>query len=197
MKTIEINLYSYDELSNEAKQCALREWNKNNTELLYDFKDYCKEVLKEEGFIDTKVSYSLSYCQGDGLCFSARKYNKLENLFNEVLGPNKEKTAKLLTENCVQVFKGNNGHYSYAAKSDVDLYLENNTSSINVTNTNNIDSIISEVLSKLEDIYIDICKQLENTGYSQIKWEQSEEAFIDSCQANDYTFEINGKMNNG
>lgn len=195
MKTIEIKLYSYEELSNEAKQKVLSNWNENN-ELLYGFKDYCEEVLIEEGFIEPKVSYSLSWCQGGGLCFSARKYNGLEKIFNAILGPGKEKTAKLLTDNCTQIFKGNTGHYCFAHKSDVDLYIENYTSSINTTNTDRLDEIISEALNELETIYLDICKKLENLGYLQIEYEQSEEAFIENCEANDYTFEENGKMRN-
>lgn len=197
MKTISINLYSFNELSEEAKQKAIDKW--------YEYEDFpgfyndLTESLKSKypEFLNPVLSYSLSYCQGDGLSFKADKYTKLKELFIEVLGPGKEKTAALLANNCTQILKGNTGRYCYASRSDIDLYLENYTSSINCTNTNNIDTVIEKVRIKLEDIYLSACKDIEKEGYSIIEYRMNFEEFNELCEANEYTFEESGKMNNG
>ncbi len=195
MRTIELNLYSINELSEAAKQKAIEKYRGNMDYFMDFFNEYCNEQLTEAGFEETELRYSLSYSQGDGLSFSAKNYCKLYELFLEVLGKGKERTAKLLSENCTIKIK-NEGRYCFASKSDIDLYIENYTSSINVLNTNNIDNIVSKVLSKLESIYIDLCTKLKNEGYEEIEYQTSEEAIIEIFEANEYTFEADGTMRN-
>ena len=74
MKTISIKLYEYSELSKEAKAKALAEWNDENNDYLFleeDIKDTCTTLLTKYGITGdpVEVSYSLSYCQGDGAMF--------------------------------------------------------------------------------------------------------------------------------
>lgn len=47
-----------------------------------------------------------------------------------------------------------------------------------------------------EEAYVPVCKALARFGYDCIEAEQSEQAFIDACEANEYTFEANGRMRN-
>jgi len=197
MKTITVNLYEFNELNKEAKKKAIEDWRKYSQETgdyLFCFNDQCTEKAEEKGFFETKFQWSLSWSQGDGLSFSAKKYNNLESLFLEILGKGKEKTSKLLAENCTIIIKGNNGHYCFASKSDIDLYIENYNSSINCVNINNIDKVIEKVLHKLEDIYINLCKELEKYGYDDIKYQDSDEAIIETIQCNEYDFTENGEI---
>jgi hypothetical protein len=190
MQTVTINTYKFSELSEEAKQVAINWYRDGNQwDLLPFFADECNETLEESGFVGAKVSYSLSWCQGDGLSFNADYYNKLEELFLAELGAGKERTAKLLADSCNQVFKGNNGRYSYASASDVDLYIDGNHNELN-----NINATVGIVLSALEDLYMDTCKKLEKQGYAEIEWQNSDEAIIESIEANDYDFLENGKI---
>lgn len=196
MKTIEIKILTFEELTPEAQQVAinwLRNLKQEDSNLLCMFNEYAHEQLKEKGFINPQISYSLSYSQGDGLSFKADKYEHLEQLFIEVLGPGKEKTAQILAENCTQKFTGNTGHYCYAHRNQIDLYLENYTSSINVTNTNNIDAVIQKVLTKLENLYLEICGELEKQGYNEIDYQLSDECLKEENIANDYEFTEDGK----
>ena len=197
MKTIDIKLYKFEELSEEAKQTAIEKYRENqweHGEFLIFFEEYCNEKIQEEGFKNPKVQYSLSNCQGDGLSFSADGYDKLEELFINELGKGKEKTAKILAENCEVKITGNSGRYCFASKSDIDLYLENYSSSINVLNTNNIDIVISKVLAALEDKYISLCEELEKDGYNEIDHENSDEYITESIKANEYDFTEDGRQ---
>lgn len=196
MKIVEVKVFKFEELSDAAKQVAIahqRKVENESSDFVTMFSEDCHERLKERGFEDPKVQYSLSYSQGDGLSFSAKRYNKLEDLFNEVLGAGKTKTAKLLAENMTQKFTGNNGHYCYASKGDVDIYLENYTSSINVKNTNRIDEVVGKVLAKMEDLYMSICDELEKDGYADLDNRNSDEYLKDTIEANEYEFEEDGE----
>jgi hypothetical protein len=197
MKTIEIKLYKFEELSKEAQQTAIEKHRDSNNEFS-DRADFisedCNEQIKNAGFENPKVIFSLNYCQGDGLSFSADSYNKLEELFIKHLGKGKEKTAKLLVENCEIKITSNNGHHCYASKSDIDLSLDAYGSSINVTDTDRIDKVVGAVLEDLEDIYMNLCKELEKNGYEHIEYENSDEFIKEEIEGNEYDFTEDGKM---
>ncbi len=74
MKTItkEYKVYNFDELTQEAKDKARNNWNKNDDIpfLLEDIRDRLSELLEENKITgEPRIFYSLSYCQGDGVMF--------------------------------------------------------------------------------------------------------------------------------
>lgn len=73
--TIEYNLYKFSELSDKAKERALNkfnEYNDFNDILLEDLDQWLLFRLKENNIAinNYKILYSLSYSQGDGVCFT-------------------------------------------------------------------------------------------------------------------------------
>ena len=195
-KVIETTVFKFEELNEKAKQFAVNHYrdNCNPTAHFSDvFDEGCMELIKSKGFEEPVLQYSLSYCQGDGLSFRAKKYNNMVDLFKEVLGPGKDKTAQLLADNCTQVISGNNGHYQYAHKNQIDLFLENWTSSINVENTDRIDEVVKKVLAKFEDIFMDLCKEMEDNGYKILEGMNSDKEIIETLIANEYDFEEDGR----
>jgi len=54
----------------------------------------------------------------------------------------------------------------------------------------------SEDVDAFKAMYIEVCKKMEGIGYSEIEYRQSEESFIEACEANEYTFRENGVMEN-
>lgn len=195
MRIIETEVYTFDELSDDAKEKVIDGFRDNKNEYFHlDFfhKD-CVYQLEELGFVNPKVQYSLGYCQGDGLSFEADEYSKLEELYIEELGKGKEKTAKLLAENSVFVSRGNEGRYCYASTDDIDLYIHNYSSGIN-TDCNNINDVVHIIRGKLEDLYIDICNDLEKQGYNEIDYQLSDECIIEDIQCNEYEFTKEGKL---
>lgn len=188
MRTIQIDLYKFDELGKEAKQQAIadhRNWENEHGEPLMFFEEDCKEYLNEQGFSGVVVRYSLTYSQGDGLSFYAGDYDKLKDLFIEVLGKGKEKTAKAIIENCELKISGNTGRYAFPHKSDVRLYTDK-------LNVKLIDGVIQQVEGKLQEIYLNACKHLEKQGYEQIRYSTTDEAIIQHIKANEYEYEKDG-----
>lgn len=193
MKTVEITLYKFDELSDEAQQNAIQKWREDqyqNGDNLFWFMDSCKDYLKDTGFINPKIQYSLSYSQGDGLSFSADGYTRLKETFIKHLGEHHSNIADYLCDNVTLQIKGNTGHYCYASKSDIDLYLEVYSSN----NTPLVDDLIEVVMKDITDEYLTACRVLETNGYEQIEYEQSDEYIQETINANDYDFTIEGDI---
>ena len=190
MKTIEIELYKFTELSESAKNKAI-EKHKENSEIFLDFfSDDCHEQIREKGFKgNIKLQYSLSCSQGDGLSFSCDYFDNLNALFIEILGTEKQKTIDCIINNISFKCDGNNGRYCYASKNDISLELDDYKG-----NNYLIHEIVSKVESKLKDLYIDLCNQLEKQGYNDIEHQYSDEYIIETLTENDYYFTINGKI---
>jgi hypothetical protein len=180
MKTITktFNLYTFDELSEKAKEKALKDWNDHyNGELFLEdnLREYVHEELKERGFspvaISTsanpaiKVYYSLSYSQGDGLMFESDiKEEKTGNTY------------------CIS----HAGHYYHERSANINGYDKDGE-----------ELPEKDITAFNESIYIPICKEVRDLGYKEIEYYQSEENFREMCDANEYTFLESGEMMNG
>lgn len=191
MRTIRTKVYTFNELSNEAKEVAINEI-RNNLEVYLDyFNDDAVEQIENAGFYDDiKLQYSLSYSQGDGLSFSCNKIESkiLLKFFAEVLGKGKEKTARIIIDNSYFTNSGNTGHYCYASKNDIEYIFD-----IGI-DAPNIEKIVAKVEEKIENYYLDLCKDLEKQGYANIQYQYSDEAIIETIEANGYEFLSNGKL---
>jgi len=80
------------------------------------------------------------------------------------------------------------GHYYHSNSKSLEItYLDDNEDEQEAD---------EETYTAFEELYKNICKELEDFGYKFIEDEDSEQSFIDACEANEYTFEIDGTMNN-
>jgi hypothetical protein len=182
MKTITkvYNVYKLEELPKEAQEKALEEHRKYTEYygLSYLLTERLQELLKDNKIVDTNdtskagtkptnVLYSLSYCQGDGAMF--------EGDF---------------------VYTYNGKEYTITIKHS-GIYYHSNSKNIYVRDMEGEDVDEWEDVEKsLNDVYISICKQLEREGYDFMEYEDSMESFSESCEANEYTFTIDGIMDN-
>lgn len=163
-------IYSFDELSQEAKDKARQDWNDSEDYpfLTDDLREYIHEELKELGFTVEGVStsenpsinpyYSLSYSQGDGLMFEGTVTDKKGNSY----------TIK------------HSGHYYHERSTQIEGVDKNG---------NEIDTEDFE-----ENIYIPLCQRVAQRGYDEIEYMASEECFAETCEANEYSFLENGEM---
>ena len=197
MRTIETKVFNFDELTEQAKETAIEEVRaiiNNNFEPEIDMLEcMLLERIKEVGFDNPRLQFSLSHCQGDGLSFSADTYNKLYELYVKVLGENKKTTARILSENTDVTIKGNTGRYCFSSDSDVELLIEPITSSY-VYELDNCNEIVEQVESELRDIYLDLCNEMESTGYKFIEEATEDETIIEEIEANDREFTEQGEL---
>ena len=190
MKTI--NVYSFNELSESSKQKAINDYL-NNDIFEYDlsfFKDDIENQLKELNIEMTDLTYSLSSSQGDGLSFTSKfdvpYYVGL--CFTEL----SEKRKSILVDliHTIESSK-NNGSYCYASKNDVDYELNNND--LDVYKHKNIYKYINRLISYIQDVYMDLCKDFEKQGYAEIEHQSSVEYISNELIINEYDFLENGK----
>lgn len=75
----ELNVYEFKELSEEAKKTVYEELReKLINDNFENFKIYVEEILKNcHKLKNFDYEYSLSYCQGDGICIFNNKFNLL------------------------------------------------------------------------------------------------------------------------
>lgn len=196
MRTIRTKVYKFDELLVDAQQNAIEQYKSQNNEVFLDgFNEDCLRQIEEVGFYDNiKIQYDLGYSQGDGFSFSCDRIETkiLLPLFAEILGEGKEKTAKIIIDNCSFENTGNKWRYCFASKSDIDFNIERYGNN----DVENCNTIASKVLEKLENLYMSLCKELEKNGYSEIEFQNSEEYIRDYFISNGIDFTKDGQIFN-
>lgn len=176
MKTKTINLYQFEELSETAKEKALNNHNENCE--YFGLNDNLNELLnclldehKIKALNKTELFYSLSHCQGDGVCFVGDF---------QYLGFN--------------FYIRHQGHY-YHSKS-VNIELEDNTE--NEFDDHLKEDVLTAVKEDIEEkfnlLYEQICRKIEESGYEEIEYLLSEECFKEDCEANDFMFREDGTL---
>ena len=165
MKTIKIKLYEFEELSQKAKEKAMNKYYEREDYyfLNQDLKESLIYLLDERNvyYRDIKLLYSLSYRQGDGLCFTG-----------------------ILEKNGITLKLSHEYRYYYANSVDMLFYDKEG------------EDIEDERTEELKNIYFEICKILENEGYSILEYRMNDEEFSDLCAANGYYFTEDGIMKN-
>lgn len=189
MKTIEIKVYRFDELSETAKENAIKLWYESE---YYEY--LCDDILcfisdNDTYFSNVKLQYSLGYSQGDGLSFSGKFDIKKWINDNYNFKQSVKNALSLLFESVESL--GNTGRYCYASKRDIQVDFLDHTGKTNLTN---LTKLFEKVESDVIDYYLDICDKAEKYGYSIIEYRMDYAEMNELCKANDYHFYENGKM---
>lgn len=167
-REIVTTVYTFDELTAEAQQRAVDDWNASDDMpfLSDDMHEYAGELLKKYGFKSENASvfYSLSYSQGDGAMltgdFSYRGYTFTVEHY---------------------------GHYYHYNSKQITEITRNNGQDIS-------DATWSKMFNEFEPKYVELCKELEKYGYDLIESAQEFDNVADLIRANEYEFTAEGKM---
>lgn len=172
MREETINVYSYDELNEEAKE-RVRNDLMNLGDFLYngladelDFltrKELEKNKIKIVKDNEFKVYYSLSHRQGDGIQF---------NGVFEWMYRKKEYTVKIKQS------------WHYYHSNCVNLFI---------TDSDTGDEATEEVYKCFKNIFDSICEKVEKQGYKFISSCESEENISELCINNEFEFLENGE----
>lgn len=182
MRTITetINLYTYNELSEEAKNKA-KNWYLEGREVDF-FSEVCISRLTELfPKSDLKVEFSLSYCQGDGL--NIYGHINMDDLLEYIKSDLSNSEYKAMT------------HYISVAGSDVEMPCNRRYSYCICDSTDYVEQLESD-LERLEYRNINedalnnfnhyarvalsrLCSEFENDGYSYF-YEVREEEIVDA-----------------
>jgi hypothetical protein len=196
MRTEEIKLYSFYELSEEAKEYAINKCRESDGYIDYEWWEYTvyedfHNILEILGYSDIKCYFSGFYSQGDGASFEANwSYSK--GCLNKIkkYAPKDEELhniAKVLIE---IGFKNRwdisskickSGHYEHEYTMHID-YFESN--------------IVEE--PRLEDSLLEASRDLARWLYSRLEdqydYLMSDKCIEENLQRNEYEFEEDGEM---
>lgn len=190
----EYEVFTFSELSTEAKE-VVKNWYLQDMDAEV-FTGNISEVLSSEYGINTlETFYSLSYCQGDGLClygyipFTALKSEKFKKIAFKGFTISDYKAFSELENYASQIDFNHNSRYYYASSVNIDIDYYCNSSKMEKL----IDKMINKLLTNIKSWYFSECSKFENEGYSYF-YEISEEDLNENCECNDYEFTADGKL---
>lgn len=174
MRSVEIDIYKFDELPDKVKEKVVNRFRENNDFpfLKDDLEEELNRLLKEnniEIIRNYDFYYSLSYSQGDGFRFVGQfKYKKYRVTITHL------------------------GHYYHYKSVNIE-YEYYDGEEYNAISNDEYKTIDTE----FSFIYKDICKKMEKFGYNIIEEENNEEHIKEEINANGYEFFDNGDIYNG
>ena len=191
MRTITkiINLYNFDELSEKAREKVL------NTEREELYSMHCQNVddviydcLCNYGMEDAKYNYSLSYSQGDGVCFyniNLFSYTRLTSKDNNIkLNKFEIEALTLLNEEEYKIFlQYLNEGYNIKIVKNSSMYCHSHTCTLeeeyyysdDEEEEKEINNLIYDLKKKMENIYHNMCYEIERLAYNYIEYISDDE----------------------
>ena len=207
IQTVNYEVYSYNELTDEAKEVVKRWWLDGQDS--YGFTEDVKEDLKcLFGDNDLDVQYQLLYCQGDGFNISGevdtenifkcleehRGGTQLAEFENYLTEKEKKTILHYASEIGGKIKLPMNSRYGYSMAEYIDVADEWEYDLEYYSGYSNINT---EVLKKFEtfvrELFGTLCKIYEKWGYEDF-YEIDEETMDEICEANGYEFLANGKI---
>jgi hypothetical protein len=200
MKTVEVKLYKFDELSEKAQAKAIeknRDINVHDDWHEFIIDDFIIEEIPSKGFDATKIYYSGFWSQGDGAMFEYDGiHDELFNEFVDGLGLSPMRTEWIKTQVYVSASGKQRGRYCHEKSCSHSIYWEVNNGDLHYsTNFHQwlmsfADDFEAFVIDKYEDICRDLYKSLEES-YDYLT---DDRQVAETLYANDYDFTEDGDM---
>jgi hypothetical protein len=195
-ETREYKVYSFDELSDEAKEKAI-EWYREQKNQFDDYMFDCvlddwKEKLVDMGFLDPKIYFSGFSCQGDGACFEASCY--LPDLIKEFDTKKYRHLIPFINEGritCSIETNSYGNHYSHQRTRYISLDYPFWYDAYPKAS-----SLCEELKEELEGLRYELSCKIYNQLEEEYYYQMSDECIIEDIKANEYEFLENGKVFN-
>lgn len=180
----------YNELSEDAKEKAKAdylEYGRFPQEFSMDLVENLKASYELHNL---KTYYSLSYCQGDGLClYGEISHSEIfNNNFRKIaLKGLKGRQITSVKENLYKIDFRHSGSYYYANSTDI----EAQENSYDITDKQY--ALLEKVVTNIREWYLEFCREWEDIGYDYF-YEISNEEMEGVSEANDYYYDENGVL---
>lgn len=200
MKTVEIKLYKFDELSKEVQDKVL---NKNRDinidddwhEFVTD--DWMEEIIPSKGFNPKQIYFSGFWSQGDGAMFEYDGiHDELFNEFVDGLGLSPMRKEWILNNVSVSVSGKHRGHYYHEKCCSHSIYWEVSNTDINyLPNFSQwLESFADDFETFIIDKYENICRELYKALEESYDYLTDDRQVAETLYANDYDFTEDGDM---
>jgi hypothetical protein len=194
MKTKTINIYQFNELTEEAKENAIEKYRENNEGDFDFFEDTMKDLLEHHTpFKDLKMSYSLSYSQGDGVSFKgalsleeileADLITKAEYKYLE-----KQMDEGRSLEISIEKHDSRYSHeYTMYGQIIFETYPEDHYKTVE-----KLQSLEERIEENLTEYAREKAREIEKIGYEEIEYINSDEYIIEQIEHNEYEYDEDG-----
>jgi hypothetical protein len=190
METIEVKLYSFDELSDDAKQKAIEEYREGN----YDFSwgdEWLESVKKGLDHFDVKLKdYSIDWNNING-CHTRLEFSQDDNYGDGIENLSYVRLWKYINAKYLKI-------WSKYGKKYVNI-LDGDCPFTGYCGDCDFLNPIREFIKKPKDITFrelieDCVYEALKGGCNDYEYQNSDEAIIESIEANDYNFTEAGKI---
>jgi len=217
-RTINLTVYKIEELSESAKKKALENHRYINVSDNYwhDFiyENYTELLEEEYGFQDVEIKHSGFSSQGDGASFTCRNID-LEKAFEGYIKDNWEKAltlkqkrvyrshkytiVELLTNyGWMKIRRNGYSRYVHANTCVVETYFDHDGYNFKGQAMEELQSFVEEDLTDyIADLRHKLCKDIYNDLEKEYEHQTSNEAVIETLNANNYEFYGDGQTYTG
>jgi hypothetical protein len=198
MKTKTIEIYSFAELSEEAKEKAIQQFSDLN--LYYDWWDCIYDDFKEnnnEYFYIDRIYFSGFWSQGDGAMFEYSSLpDRLRDIFIDGLDLTPMRKGWLRNNIAVSGYGKQRGHYYHENSCTHSIYWEVDNGDLYYDRP--LHQWLMSFEADFEDFVINYYKNICSNLYKDLETEYnyltSDEVIKESLIENDYEFNINGNI---
>ncbi len=187
----------FSELSEEAQEFAISCEREDSDRFDWDDAEFLTEDFKtqlaEYGFADTKVYWSLSYCQGDGVAFYGQvdvenlkeKDSEIRHLIRQLEASGDEISIEIT---------GRNNHYHHHNSMTVEVEFENEIDDEDLPSRLKISlpNLREELEGYLGDKVKEISRELEKSGYAEIEYRYDENTISHELLDCEHLYEKDG-----
>lgn len=193
MQTINVELFSINELSENAKQKAIEKYRSNCDVDLQFTVEYIEEILTCLGFESPKISYSGFCSQGDGLSFTGDNWQYKKGMLDKVKECTQDTTILNVAKQ-LQVMAKNTGYkLQFNVNRTSHFYSHENT--VQIENNPYSDFSLSDdqdtILTNLKN---SLCRLFYRWLEKDYEYQSSDEYITDSLLSNEVVFLSSGKV---
>ena len=193
MRTVEYNLYQFDELSDSAKERA-REWYR--TTIDYEWWDFIFDDAKEIGQIlgidISEICFSGFWSQGDGAQFTGDyEYRKGASKKVRQYAPQDKELHRIADE--LQEIQRRNFYSITASVSNSGRYCHEYCTTINVYDSREVDVSI-DTEESIQELMRDYMRWIYRQLQEEYWYLQEDEQVEENILANEYEFTEDGEM---
>lgn len=188
MKTKTINLYKFEELTEEQQEKVLDKYRDFNDDMFESYvSDECNTLeITENGFNNPIIHYDLGYSQGDGACFDCNEF-EYDLLLKDWNHPHKQWVINIIKSECETVIHKNQFgyHYSHSKTRNFEIYYGGR---LGYDFHSRIIKAIDSAEKHIENLRYELAESLTDRLYQQLEWLQSDEQIAEVLIDNEYYF---------
>ena len=193
MQTINVELFTISELSEQTRQKAIeKERSHCDVDLSYTV-EYIEEILTCLGFQSPKISYSGFSSQGDGLSFTCDNWQYKKGMLDNIKQVTTNKDVLEWAQCLYSESKDTFFKLSFCVERTSKRYAHQNTVII-ADNLGSDYQLSDKQIDLLEDIKNGLCLVFYRMLENDYDYQLSDEYIVESLSSNDVLFLESGKV---